>query len=64
MSEENVRQFSDWLRHEALTDAIFVILTLERELAAAEHELGMAAEAEEDSYASDDADIPKAGRDL
>lgn len=64
MSEENVRRFSDWIKHEALTDAIFVILRLERELAAAENELGMAAEAEEDAYANNDANIPKAGRDL
>ena len=64
MSEENVRQFSDWIRREALTDAVFRIMALERQLEAAERELGVAAEAEEDSYAIDEANIPKAGRDL
>ena len=37
---------------------------LQEQLRAAEHELGMATEAEEDSYASNDMNIPKAGRDL
>ena len=32
MSDDNVRQFSDWIRHEALTDAIFRIIELERQL--------------------------------
>lgn len=64
MSDENVRQFSDWIRHEALTDAIFRIITLEQQLEAAEYELGVASEDEFDSYADQDANIPKAGRDL
>lgn len=40
------------------------IRQLQEKLRAAEQELGMASEAEEDAYASNDANIPKAGRDL
>lgn len=40
------------------------IRRLQEQLQAAEHELGMAAEAEQDSYAINDMNIPKAGRDL
>lgn len=71
MSDENVRQFSDWIRHEALTDAIFLIAELERQLAAAKEEIADAQEEadratyeDEHSYELDDMNIPKAGRDL
>lgn len=38
MSDENVRQFSDWIKYQALTDAIFRIIELELELAAYEED--------------------------
>lgn len=34
MDDDNVRQFSDWIKHEALTDAIFEIDAAQRILAA------------------------------
>lgn len=32
MDEDNIRQFSDWIRCQALTDAIFRIVELEKQL--------------------------------
>ena len=32
MDADNVRQFSDWIKYQALTDAIFRIIELERQL--------------------------------
>lgn len=34
MDEDNVRQFSDWIKHQALTDAIFRIAQMEAALEA------------------------------
>ena len=30
MDDDNIRQFSDWIKHQALTDAVFRIIELER----------------------------------